>query len=105
MDRAFLYLHLRRWPITLKPIHMAKTVTIYSTKTCGYCQAAKQYLSEQNFPYTEHDVGADSDKAREMIEKSGQMGVPVIAISDGTNEEIIVGFDRNRLATTLGLAA
>lgn len=85
---------------------MPKSVTIYSTQTCGYCQAVKEYLKENNIAYTEIDVGADQAKAREMIEKSGQMGVPVITITDdGGAEELIIGFDKPRLAAALGLNA
>lgn len=82
---------------------MDKAVTIYSTKTCGFCKAAKEYLDSNNITYTDIDVGKDQDKAREMIEKSGQMGVPVITIGEGSDEEVIVGFDQNRLAKAVGL--
>jgi len=47
----------------------------------------------------------DQDKAREMIEKSGQMGVPVITVGEGNDEELIIGFDQNRLSEALGIAA
>ena len=57
-------------------------ITIYTTKTCGYCKATKAFLTEHTVPFTEIDVGADQEKAREMIEVSGQMGVPVIVIGD-----------------------
>lgn len=77
-----------------------KNVTIYSTQTCGYCKMAKEFFAEHNISYTEYDVGADLEKRKEMIEKSGQMGVPVIVI-DG---EITVGFDKPRLSTLLGIA-
>ncbi len=80
---------------------MPKPVTIYTTKTCGYCRAAKGFMNAHNIPYTEIDVGADVAKAREMIEKSGQMGVPVIVVGEGAEEELIVGFDRPRLAAAL----
>ncbi|MBI1833922.1 MAG: glutaredoxin family protein [Candidatus Andersenbacteria bacterium] len=79
-------------------------VTVYTTQTCGYCKATKQYLGEHNIPYTEIDVGVDRDKAREMIEKSGQMGVPVIIITKEEKEETIIGFDQARLAGALGIA-
>ncbi len=64
-----------------------------------YCKMAKDFFKENNIAYTEHDVAADSKAREEMIEKSGQMGVPVISI--GT--ETIVGFDRDRLAELLGI--
>ncbi len=82
---------------------MSKPVTIYTTPTCGYCRATKEFLKEKNVPYTEIDVGSDRDKAKEMIEKSGQMGVPVIVIGTPPDEELIVGFDEERLTEVLGL--
>lgn len=74
-------------------------VTIYTTPTCGYCKAVKAHFKESNIEYTEYDVADDSNRAQEMIQKSGQMGVPVIEI-DG---EIVVGFDKSRLDGLLGI--
>ena len=74
-------------------------VTIYSTPTCGYCKAAKEFFTKNKVEYTEHDVANDTAKAQEMIEKSGQMGVPVILIDD----EIIVGFDQPKVAKLLNI--
>ena len=78
---------------------MAKSVTIYSTPTCPYCKMAKEYMKENNVEYKEVDVAADEKAAEEMIEKSGQMGVPVIDIGG----EIIVGFDREAIKKALDL--
>jgi len=80
-----------------------KKVTIYSTKTCGFCRAAKDFFKENNIEFTEIDVTEDQEKAREMIEKSGQMGVPVILVGEGEAEELIVGFDKERLSAALGI--
>jgi glutaredoxin-like YruB-family protein len=74
-----------------------KKVTIYSTPTCHYCNLAKEYFNENKVKYDSFDVASDLDKRREMMEKSGQLGVPVIVI-DG---EVVVGFDRSRLANLL----
>ena len=82
---------------------MDKAVIIYSTKTCGFCKATKEYLDSNNISYTDIDVGDNQDKAREMIEKSGQMGVPGIVVGEGQNEEVIVGFDQDRLAKAVGI--
>ena len=78
-------------------------VTIYTTQTCGYCKAAKEFMQTNNVEYNEIDVSTDRDKAREMIEKSGQMGVPVILVENDGEEEMIIGFDQSRLATALGI--
>jgi glutaredoxin-like YruB-family protein len=80
-----------------------KPVTIYTTKTCGFCRATKSFFAENNIAYTEVDVGADPVRAREMIEKSGQMGVPVTVIGEADDEQIIVGFDKARLSQMLGV--
>lgn len=74
-----------------------KKVEIYSTPTCTYCQAAKEYFTQNGVEYTEFDVAADEIKRGEMVEKSGQMGVPVIDI-EGT---IIVGFDEAKIKEAL----
>ena len=74
-------------------------VTIYSTPTCVYCNAAKVFFKEKNVEYTEHNVAADQDKRKEMIEKSGQMGVPVIDI-DGN---LVVGFNQPKIKQLLGI--
>lgn len=73
------------------------SVTIYSTPTCPFCKQLKGYLTQRNIAFTDIDVSADREKAQEMIHKSGQMGVPVTDI----NGEIIVGFDKKRIAELL----
>ncbi len=80
---------------------MDKTVTIYSTPTCHFCQMTKDFLKEKGITYTEFNVTSDLEKRQEMIQKSGQMGVPVIFIGD----EMIIGFDKERLVSTLGITA
>ncbi len=75
---------------------MAK-VTIYSTPTCVYCKMAKKYFEEHGVVYEDKDVATDLKAREEMIEKTQQMGVPVIDI-DG---EIVIGFDQEHLATLL----
>lgn len=74
-------------------------VLVYTTPTCPYCQAAKRYLKERGVPFREVDVSRDPVGARDLVRKSGQMGVPVIDV----NGKIIVGFDRGRLNQVLGL--
>ena len=74
------------------------TVTIYTTPTCGWCGAVKEHLQTLGVAFEEVDVAADMNRAREMVEKSGQYGVPVVDI----NGEIIVGFDRERIDALLG---
>jgi glutaredoxin-like YruB-family protein len=74
-------------------------VIVYSTPTCPYCQSAKEFLKANKVDYKEVDVSKDQDKAQEMIEKSGQMGVPVLDIG-GT---IIVGFDKEAIKKALKL--
>ncbi|HTY45418.1 MAG TPA: glutaredoxin domain-containing protein [Patescibacteria group bacterium] len=78
---------------------MDKKITVYSTPTCPYCIRVKQFLREQNVPFEDIDVAANDQAAEVMIQKSGQMGVPVLDI-DG---EIIVGFDKAKITQVLGL--
>jgi len=78
---------------------MSKHVKIYSTPTCPYCVRAKQFLKDNNVPFEDVDVSSNEPEAELMMEKSGQMGVPVLDI-DG---EIIVGFDKERIREALGL--
>lgn len=69
---------------------MAHTVTVYSAPWCGFCAAAKRYLDDKGIAYTDKNVDEDRSFAQEAVEKSGQMGIPVLDI-DG---QIVVGFDR-----------
>jgi glutaredoxin-like YruB-family protein len=78
---------------------MTKVVKIYSTKRCGFCTAEKDWLKQNKIPFVEIDVENDQKSAKEMAEKSGQMGVPVTEI-DG---KIIVGFDKAAIAKELGI--
>ncbi len=80
---------------------MDKKVTIYTTPTCHFCQAAKEFFTEKGVQYTAFDVSADAEKREEMIKMTGQLGVPVIVIG----EDIMVGFDRQKIADKLGIAA
>jgi glutaredoxin-like YruB-family protein len=75
-------------------------VTIYSTPTCHFCHAAKEFFKEHNIPYEDFNVAEDIEKRKEMIAMTGQMGVPVIKI--GT--DIIIGFDEDKLRQLLGVS-
>ncbi|MCA9360202.1 glutaredoxin family protein [Candidatus Kaiserbacteria bacterium] len=76
-----------------------KSVVIYSTPVCHFCHAAKEFFAENGVEYTEHDVAADTEKRAEMIDMTGQMGVPVIKIGD----DVIIGFDEPKVTELLGL--
>ncbi|MCX6746096.1 MAG: glutathione S-transferase N-terminal domain-containing protein [Candidatus Parcubacteria bacterium] len=76
-----------------------KKILIYSTPTCPFCHQTKDYLSEKKIAFTDFDVASDSAKAQEMIDKSGQMGVPVLDIEG----KIIVGFDKAAIDKEFGL--
>ena len=78
---------------------MAKNVKVYSTLTCPYCIKAKQFLKENSIEFEDIDVSANQEKAQEMIDRSGQMGVPVIDIEG----QLIVGFDKAAISKALGL--
>jgi glutaredoxin 3 len=76
------------------------TVIIYTTPTCPYCAMARMFLKEHGVSFVEKNVAHDRAAANEMIEKSGQMGVPTIDI----NGEIIVGFDQDAIKKALKLS-
>lgn len=75
------------------------TIKIYSTPTCAYCAMAKQFLKENDISFEDVNVAADRQALQEMIQKTGQMGVPVIEV-DG---KIMVGFNRKVLADLVGI--
>lgn len=77
-----------------------KSVTIYSSPTCHYCHMAKEFFANNNITYTDRDVATDPTAITEAVEKSGQMGVPVIDI-DG---EVLVGFDEASLKKLLEIS-
>ena len=74
-------------------------VTIYSTPVCHFCHAAKEFFKENNIAYTEYDVASDLEKREEMIDMTGQMGVPVIRIGD----DVIIGYDEPKIKELLNL--
>jgi glutaredoxin-like YruB-family protein len=78
---------------------MAKNVKVYSTPACPWCIRLKQFLKENNIEFQNIDVSADQQAVDELMQKSGQMGVPVLDIEG----QIIVGFDRDSIKSALGL--
>jgi len=80
-------------------IGQSKKVEIYTSPTCHFCHAAKDFLDDNSVAYEEYDVLTNVDKRQEMIEKSGQMGVPVIVIDN----EVMVGFDEEHMKKLLGI--
>jgi glutaredoxin 3 len=93
-------------------------ISIYSTPACHFCHMAKDMLSAHSIPFTDYNVATDLEKRQEMITKSGQMGVPVIVVTFPSNaqdadsaagtppaskEEVIIGFDEERLRTLLNI--
>lgn len=76
---------------------MEKNVTIYTLPTCPFCVQAKEHLREKGIEYIEKDVGDDREAHEEMVDVSGQHGVPVILI----NDEVVVGYNQTMLDTLL----
>jgi len=72
-------------------------VTIYTNPTCPYCTQAKDFFKEKGIKFKEKNVDADESVRKEAIEKSGQMGVPVILIDD----KVIMGFDKEKIEAAL----
>lgn len=75
------------------------SVTIYSTPTCHFCHMAKEFFTDNHVQFTDFNVATDLDKRREMIQKSGQMGVPVIDVGG----KLVVGFDEEQLRELLAI--
>ncbi len=79
-------------------------ITLYSTTTCPYCKMEAAWLSQRKVSYKEIHVDSDQKAAEDMVNKTGQMGVPVTAIQyEGGEEEYIIGFDKPQLAQILGV--
>ncbi|MCL4562460.1 MAG: glutaredoxin family protein [Chloroflexi bacterium] len=83
-------------PVSNKP---QPRVIVFTTPTCTYCNATKRYFREKGVHFKEVDVSRDSAAARDMLRRSGQMGVPVIDIGG----KIVVGFDRPKIDKYLGI--
>jgi glutaredoxin 3 len=74
-------------------------VTMYTTPTCVYCKAAKEFFQEHGVSYEEKNVAVDEEAREAMVHKSGQLGVPVIDV----NGEIVIGFNQSKLSQLLGI--
>ena len=73
-------------------------IKIYTTPTCAFCKMAKDYFKSKGLSYEEYDVSKDIPRQKEMIEKTGQFGVPVIDIGG----KIVIGFDKPKIDQLLG---
>ncbi|MES2014786.1 MAG: glutaredoxin domain-containing protein [Patescibacteria group bacterium] len=78
-----------------------KTVAIYSTPTCHFCQMTKEFFGEKGIQYTNYDVSKDLEKRQEMFNITSQMGVPVIVVGD----DVVIGFDKEKLSELLNIPA
>ena len=76
-----------------------RKVTVLSTPTCPYCHLVKKYLQEKQIEFEDIDVSVDDAKAREMVERSGQMSVPQLWIDD----QVVVGFNQHQINMLLGI--
>ena len=76
-----------------------KKVTIYTTNICPWCIKAKEFFKENKISYKEKNVQENPKLANELLEKSGQMGVPVIMIGDS----VLIGFNKERVKKALNL--
>ncbi len=78
---------------------LSRRVIVFSTPTCSFCNSAKQYFRQKGIKFSDVDVSRDAAAARDMVRRSGQMGVPVIDIGG----KIVVGFDRPKINKYLGI--
>ncbi len=72
-------------------------VTIYTTPSCVYCKMTKDFFAKHNVQYEEKNVATDLEARKEMVDKSHQLGVPVIDVGG----DIVIGFDQKNLSTLL----
>jgi glutaredoxin-like YruB-family protein len=77
-----------------------KKIEIFSTPTCHFCHMAKDWLTSKNIPFSDYNVAEDLNKRKEMVEMTGQLGVPVIKIGD----EVMIGFNQAQMAKILEIA-
>ena len=77
-------------------------IKVFTTPTCRFCNMVKDFFKKHNIKYTEHDVSKNKNAAMEMIEKSGQQGVPVILI-DSNWDDFVLGFNEPKLRRLLGI--
>jgi glutaredoxin 3 len=79
-------------------------IKVYATTTCPYCTMVADWLKSKNVPFEKILVDQNQEAARDMIERTGQMGVPVTEIEyKDRKPEYVIGFDRNQLAYMLGV--
>lgn len=83
----------------MTPAPAPAKVIVFSTPTCTFCNQAKRYFKEKNIKFTDVDVSKDQSAARDMMRRTGQMGVPVILI----NNKPVIGFDRNKINQMLNI--
>ena len=79
---------------------MDKKIEIYTSPTCHFCKDLKEFLDERSIPYTEYDVTAEEERRKELVDRSEQMGVPVMFVDGDT---MIVGFNKDKVMQELGL--
>ncbi len=72
-------------------------ITVYSTPSCPYCVKIKEWLDSEDLDYAEHNVAEDQEKAREMIRKTGQRGVPQTLVEKDGEEKAIIGFQPQKI--------
>ncbi len=77
-----------------------KTVEIYSTASCHFCHMAKDFFNNHKVAFTDYNVGTDVEKRNEMVELTGQMGVPVIVID---KKDVVIGFNQKALSQLLDI--
>jgi glutaredoxin 3 len=74
-------------------------IKVFSTPTCPYCVTLKEFLKSKNIAFEDIDVASDEKAREEMVQKTGQLGVPVVDIGG----QIIIGFDRGKIEKLLGI--
>lgn len=80
---------------------MEKKIEIYTSPTCHFCTEMKEFLDKHKVEYAEYDVTADEEKRKELVDRSQQVGVPVMFVND---TEMVTGFDKKKVSELLGIS-
>ena len=78
-------------------------VTVYSSPSCIYCRLAKEFFTEKNIEFEDKDVSEDKEAAQKVVEEYKSSGVPVIVIAKSGKEEVLIGFQQDKIIEILGL--
>jgi glutaredoxin-like YruB-family protein len=78
----------------------APRIVVFSTPNCPWCTKVKRYLRENKFRFRDVDIAKDEKAAKDVVRRTGQMGVPVVLV----NNKPIIGFNKKELDKVLNIS-